>query len=207
MSSIVKRGSAQLYGKLLILFPARYRKRYEKPMVQTFEDMLASEQSSLGRAIIWLRVLVDLPISAAKECISNGKGIAMTRNIKLVFGGVVLLLLLANGASWWFGNEHSRRTAGVEKVSVAEMADAMQADHFYSSYGNTGLLFKGVVSNVQQKSNVALVTFATSRPYSVSCQFVQAGSIRKGDTLSVAAPGGSAERLPHGVLLHNCLKN
>jgi hypothetical protein len=207
MGLIAKRRPAELYGKLLILYPARYRRQYEKPMVQTFDDMLKGEQSQLGRFGIWLRVLWDLPVSAAKEHITNGKDLPMNRNIKILFGGIVLLLLLANGASFWFGSLHSRQTSGIEKVSTAQIADAMQGDHFYSSYGNAGLLFTGRVTGIRQKGNTALVSFETDRPYSVTCQFVHAGQVKKGDSLSIAAPGGSAERLPHGVLLHNCLTN
>jgi hypothetical protein len=127
--------------------------------------------------------------------------------MKLVFAGIIALLIIANCLSFWLGNMHARQATGIEKVTPAQLADAMQADDFYSSYGNAGLLFDGTAKSIQRKGNAALVTFATNRPYSVTCQFPQAPSLKAGDTISVAAPGGSAERQPHGVLLHDCVSD
>lgn len=206
MGFIAKRGPTEIYGKLLVLYPARYRQKYEKPMVQTFDDMLKDEPRAFKKSLIWARTLLDLPISAAKEHLTDGKELVMNRKMKFIFGGVIVLLLLANGASWWYGNLHSRQTSGIEKVSVAQLADAMESDSFYSSYGNAGLLFTGNVSDVQKNGDTALVTFSSNGSYAVTCQFVHGSQIKNGDMLSVAAPGGSAERLKNGVLLHNCLE-
>ncbi len=209
MGFTVNRRAAEIYGKLLVLYPANYRKRYSDPMVQTFDDMLKGEDSHLGKAVIWLRALLDLPMSAVKEHLTSGKGLEMkmSRNVKILFSGVVLVLLLANGFSWWFGNLHSRQTSGISQVSVAQIAEAMQDDHFFNSYGNTTLLFRANVADIQSQSKGVLVTFQSNQAYSVSCLFPDDGQIGKGSSLSVAAPGGSAERQPHGVLLHKCVTN
>lgn len=207
MGYTAKKAPGGLYGKLLVLYPAPYRKRYGQPMVQTFSDMLDDQPSRLGKTIIWTKALMDLPVSAMKEHLTNGKVIPMNRNTKLFLGGIILILLLGNGVSWWYGNLHSRQTSGVEKVSVSQLAGAMQDDSFYSTYGNTALLFSGKVSSVQTQGQVALVSFQTNRPYSLSCQFPNTSQIAKGQTISVAAPGGSAERQQNGVLLHDCVEN
>src|SRR5947209_4638351 len=95
----------------------------------------------------------------------------MNRKLKFVYGIFIVLLLLANVASFWFGNLHSRQAMSVARVKVSELADAMQGDHFYSSYGDSALLFKAKVLSVSAQNGVAVVKFQTNRPYSVSCQF------------------------------------
>lgn len=175
-------------------------------MIQTFDDMLEGEPHKLKKLVIWARALLELPISAAKEHLTDGKELTVSRKTKFILGAIIALLLLANIASWWYGNLHSRQTSGVEKVSVAQLANAMKGDSFYSSYGNAGLVFTGDVSGVRKSGNTALVTFTSDSSYAITCQFVHGRQIKVGDMLSVAAPGGSAERLKGGVLLHNCLE-
>lgn len=207
MGSTARSRSSGLYGSLVKIFPRSFQKHYSATMVQTFNDLLQAESSQFGRLKVWFRALIDLPVSAAKEHITNGKDIGMSRNMKIVFGAVVVLLLLANGASWWFGNLHARGNEGIEKVTVAQLADAMQQDSFYYTYGDTAVLFQAKVASITTKDNAALVTFTTNRPYSLTCQFPQRVTAKAGQSLSVAAPAGSAERQPHGVLLHNCVQN
>lgn len=196
-----------IYAKLVGLYPESYRRQYGGPMVQTFDDMLGAEPSKAKRALIWARAMIDLPSSALKEHLTNGKGIAMNRTTKIVISVVALALIFANGASFWFGNLHARQSVGIVKVSPTQLADAMQRDGFYRQYGDAAVLFTGKVVNIQQKNSVTVTTFATSSTYALECQFNGEGQIKVGDTLSVAAPGGSAERLPKAVLLHDCLKN
>ena len=192
----------EVYSKLLYLYPVRYRQQYARPMVQTFDDMLDGEASKLARVAIWGRTLVDLPASATKEHLTNGANITMSRNVKIILAGVVVLLLIANIGSYWFGNLHARQVAGIQRVTPAEMADAMQQDNFYSNYGGAALLFSGTITSINEKNGMSLAVINTGRPYSVTCQFTT--PVSSGETISIAAPGGSAERLPQGVLLHNC---
>ncbi|MBW4061143.1 hypothetical protein HJC99_01035 [Candidatus Saccharibacteria bacterium] len=173
-------------------------------MTQTFDDMLAGEPNHLARMAIWGRALVDLPASAAKEHLTNGVDMNMGRNLKIIIGGVIAALVIGNIASFWVGNLHARRTQGIQQVSVAQLADAMQQDGFYSSYGDATVLFTATVASTQQNNGVTLATFVTGRPYAVTCQFTTPVSV--GQTLGVAAPGGSAERQTKGVLLHGCAK-
>ena len=196
-----------IYAKLVGLYPKSYRQRYGQPMVQTFDDMLEAEPSTARRAVIWARALIDLPSSVLKEHVTNGRGITMNRNTKIIITVAAFVLIFANGASFWFGNLHARQAVGIERVSPTQLADAMLHDSFYSHYGDAALLFSGKVINVQQKNTVTIATFETNSAYALECQFSGVGQIKLGDTMSIAAPGGSAERLPHGVLLHNCLKN
>lgn len=199
--------SRDVFAKLVNLYPAAYRRRYGKPMVQTFEDMLAAEPGKTGRLAVWVRTLRDLPKSIIKEHITDGRGFAMSRNTKLVVAGVVSILILANAVSFWFGVLHSRQDTSVQSVTTAQLADAMQQDGFYSTYGNAALLFRGKVSAVHTQGGKTVATFETGRPYVVECQFTDQKDVKIGATLSVAAPAGSAKRLPQGVLLYDCVQS
>jgi hypothetical protein len=207
MGFIVKPSPVGIYGTLLHVYPQSFRKHYGTTMVQTFDDMLENERSSIGRLRIWTITLIDMPFSAAKEHITNGGGISMNRNFKLLLGAALVAILIVGAGSWWFGNLHARRNVGIERVTPAQLADAMQQDGFYSTYGDAAVLFSGKVSSVTERNNAALVTFTTGRPYGLTCQFASNVSVKSGQTLSIAAPAGSAERQTKGVLLHNCLIN
>lgn len=199
--------SSGVYAKLVNMYPASYRQRYGQPMVQTFDDMLEAEPSRIGKLVIWSRALWELPGSLLKEYVTDGKGIIMSRNTKLLLTGIAAVLLLANGASYWFGILHARAAVGIEHVTPTQLADAMQQDDFYSTYANTAVLFSGHVTAIQKKDNVTIATFKTDHAFALECQFPASPQIISGESIAVAAPAGSADRLQHGVMLHNCVKN
>lgn len=207
MGFIVKPKSSEVYGALIHIYPQSFQKHYSTTMIQTFDDMLEAEETSRGRFNLWMRALIDLPFSATKEHLTNGKDLVMTRNMKYIIIGALVAIVLVGLAAFWEGNLNARTTVVVERVTVAQLADAMQQDNFYSTYGDTAVLFSGKIESVKVKNNASLVTFSSSRPYTVVCQFPIAGNYIAGQTISVAAPAGSAERQPHGVLLHECIAN
>lgn len=207
MGYSVKPLQTGLYGSLLRLYPQPFRQKYSSTMEQTFADMLQAEQSKWGRTMLWARALVDLPISAGKEHLTNGKDFYMNRNTKLILAGAVVAIIVVGLAAFWKGNLYARSNVGIVKVSSAQLADAMQQDDFYSTYGDSVVLFTSKVSSVKTQGNASLVTFATSRPYKVTCQFPKSVSFSDGQEISVVAPAGSADRETSGVLLHNCLQN
>ena len=207
MGSIVKPRAVEIYGALLYIYPPSFRKHYSATMAQTFDDMLAGESTWVGRGLVWIRTLVDLPLSAGREYITKGREIPMNRNTKFMLAGVIAAILIAGAGSFWFGTLRARQSIAIERVSVGELADAMQQDSFYSTYGDTALLFSGKVASLKSGSNVTLVTFTTNRPYNLVCQFPATINAKVGQTLSVGAPGGSADREASGVLLHDCILN
>ena len=207
MGLTVKPKPVGVYGALIHLYPQAFQKQYSITMQQTFADMLEEEHGAFRRIIIWTRALIDLPMSAFKEHLTNGKDIIMNRNTKLIIGAALLAIILVGLASFWEGNLRSRANIGIVRVSTAQLADAMLQDDFYSTYADTVVLFSGKVASVSTEGSDSLVTFNTGRPYAVVCQFPKAVTYASGQTVSVAAPAGSAERQAHGVLLHNCLAN
>lgn len=199
--------SSGIYAALLHAYPRSFREHYAGTMVQTFDDMLEAEPSWLGRFRIWTRTLVNLPFSAGKQHLTTKEELNMNRNMKLVILSSAVAVLIVGIGSFWFGNLHARQTAGVEKVKVAQLADAMQKDNFYGKYGSATVIFSARVASTTYKNNVTLVNFTTNRPYDVTCQFPHDITAKIGQSLSVVAPAGSADRLKHGVLLHGCVEN
>jgi hypothetical protein len=175
--------SGRLYGTLLRAYPLSFRQHYGTSMQQTFNDMLHAEPSRAARLVIWARALLDLPLSASKEHITNGKDIIMNRTTKYIIAAALGAILIVGAGSFLFGSLHAKQTKGVERVTISQL------------------------NTVTRSDNATLVTFATGRPYSLTCQFASTLAVRSGQTIAVAAPAGSAERQPHGVLLHNCLQN
>lgn len=55
------------YEKLLKLYPKAYRDKYGAEILQTLEDMLDDQPTSLGRAKVWLRTFLDLPIDVFNQ--------------------------------------------------------------------------------------------------------------------------------------------
>ncbi len=131
----------------------------------------------------------------------------MKRTTTYILAGVLLAVLLVGLASFWEGSIHASKTSSIQRVTVGQLADAMQQDHFYTTYGNAALLFRGRVSDTKLHGNTSLVTFTTGRPYDVVCQFPKSVSYRMGQTISVIATGGSAVRQASGVLLRSCVEN
>jgi hypothetical protein len=55
----------KLYSKFIGLYPAPYRQRYRSEMLQTLADMLDDPDNS--KAAVWLRAILDLPLSLTKQ--------------------------------------------------------------------------------------------------------------------------------------------
>lgn len=93
------------YSKLLKLYPAPYQKEYGEQTLQTLADML--DDPHAGKAAVWTRTIVDLPLSLAKQNLIYAGGIMKNETpnyIKLnsVIGAALLLpffaALIANGS-------------------------------------------------------------------------------------------------------------
>lgn len=130
----------------------------------------------------------------------------MSRNVKLLIAALVVAIIVVGLAAFWAGILQARKTATVVKVTPAQMADAMQADHFFSSYGGAAVLFRGVVASSTFNNGQTTVVYKTGRPYSVVCELSGSVTVRTGQSMAVVAPAGAASRQPSGVLLHHCVQ-
>ena len=73
--------SIQLYGWLLLAYPQEFRRAFRDQMLQVFRDCYRAEARSGSLPSFWLRTLLDLVLTAAKErADSTGtKGMFMNR--------------------------------------------------------------------------------------------------------------------------------
>ena len=59
--------SYRLYGLLLFAYPAEFRREFGNEMLQVFRDCYRTEARARSLPSFWLRTLVDLVLTAAKE--------------------------------------------------------------------------------------------------------------------------------------------
>jgi len=92
--------SARFYGLLLFAYPAEFRRQFGLQMLQVFRDCYRAEASDGSLPRFWLRTLVDLVFTAAKERSDNSgrEGVLMNRRsdgmIMLVAFGIIVIALL-----------------------------------------------------------------------------------------------------------------
>jgi hypothetical protein len=61
-----------IYKQALKLLPTGYRDRYGEPMVRTLEDMMSDQTTVMGQWNVWLRTMLDLPITTAYQYVQIG---------------------------------------------------------------------------------------------------------------------------------------
>lgn len=88
------------YRVALRLYPSAYRRQYGEQMLQTLADMLDDQPDRASKAMVWLRVGSELPLSIVNENISNIGERAMNRlalitNKRLV-GGLAAALVIVS---------------------------------------------------------------------------------------------------------------
>jgi amino acid permease len=61
-----------IYKQALKVLPVAYRDRYGEPMVRTLEDMIAAQTTTAAKWNVWLRTMLDLPITTAYQYVQTG---------------------------------------------------------------------------------------------------------------------------------------
>jgi len=67
MSDSYLKVSSRFYGWLLIAYPPEFRREFGGQMLQVFRDCYRAEANSGSLVMFWLRVLLDLVLTATKE--------------------------------------------------------------------------------------------------------------------------------------------
>lgn len=119
---------------------------------------------------------------------------------------VVQIYALA-GCSLFREPSPTPRPTTVAQVTADDVAQAMDNDAFYSTYGQTTLLIRGTVAALDPQPGHFTVTLATSVRTQVLCDLGgQAPPIKVGDVITVrsADPGNDVSRQDAAVLIHNC---
>jgi hypothetical protein len=130
----------------------------------------------------------------------------MKRYRWLIIAVVVLIAAAASIGGFVLGDIHSVKGIAVKRATPHQLAEAMKGDHFYSDYRSAALLVSGMVASVGRRSGHLVVGFQTDSAYGVSCELGAATpSPSVGATFTVVTVGQAAERLPAGVVLHDCV--
>src|SRR4051812_47204022 len=117
----------------------------------------------------------------------------MKKTIWFVMGFAGLLLL--GGGFFFWGSSDTVRSLVFKRVTPAQVANAMQDDHFYASYRQSTLIVRGQVSAVAKVKGVNRVTFRTPTPYTTWCSLAPTATVPKpGDTVTFLSEGGLALR-------------
>ena len=97
--------SYRIYGWLLLAYPPEFRRRFGDEMLQVFRDCSRDEARTRTLAVFWLRTVLDLILTAAKERTdrSGREGVLVNRRREvtamLACFGIILIaaLLLSYG--------------------------------------------------------------------------------------------------------------
>ncbi len=99
------------------------------------------------------------------------------------------------------------RPTSVAQVSPDQIAQAMQADSFYATYGSSELIVTGTVASVEPQGDGERVEFVMAGAMKVQCQLSSSPSnLQPGEkiTARITDPRHNVVRQDGGVLLNNC---
>ena len=122
-----------------------------------------------------------------------------------LLAALALLLLAACGI--FREPQATLRPTTVVQVTADDVAQAMDEDRFYSTYGQTTLLVRGTVAALDPQPNHFTVTLATGVRTKVLCDLgSQTPSVHVGDVITVrsADPENDVQRQDAAVLIKNC---
>jgi hypothetical protein len=118
----------------------------------------------------------------------------------------LLALAVASGIAFFAGDSYAVRSLTIRHASPAALGNAMQQDHFYSSYRESTLVVTAPVRQVTRTAGRQTVRLASDSAYTVSCRMVPGSPrLQPGQSVTFITEGASADREPRGVLLNSCL--
>jgi hypothetical protein len=124
----------------------------------------------------------------------------------LIVAGLLLVIVAAGVGGFLLGDLHAVKGISVMRATPHQLAEAMKQDRFFSDYRQSALLVTGTIASVTQGDGHLLVAFKTGSTYGTACDLgALTAAPRVGQTFTVLTVGQAAERLPAGVLLHDCV--
>jgi hypothetical protein len=87
--------SSQLYGWLLFAYPTEFRHEFGHQMIQLFRDCYRAEARNGSLLSFWLRTLLDLVLTAAKERAYSSRkdDVIMNRNPLALVGAIAIIII------------------------------------------------------------------------------------------------------------------
>lgn len=132
---------------------------------------------------------------------------ARRRAVRVLAGLTALVCVAGVGAAAYFvGGADALSSLSVQRVTPTELARAMRADTFYSSFRESSLVLHGVVSSVSSDHGATIIAFKTTTPFGVSCRLRPTETApTSGTAITVVSEGNNAVRSTAEVLLTGCL--
>jgi hypothetical protein len=125
----------------------------------------------------------------------------MRRSRILLTLAILVLFVGVGAAAFFLGDTHAVQAMTVRRATPNDVAEAMKADRFFSTYRENTLILQGTVVS----ASATTLGLETGSDYSLTCALPGPdASVHVGDTVTVLAEGASAERQPSGVLLREC---
>jgi hypothetical protein len=93
------------------------------------------------------------------------------------------------------------------RLTADQVAQAMQQDAFFSTYGQNSLLIQGTVVSINRNGSDLIVILDSTVPTKVECDLGNHESaVHVGETITILSenPGSDASRDAGMVLLRNC---
>jgi hypothetical protein len=124
----------------------------------------------------------------------------------LIVAGLLLVIVAAGVGGFLLGDVHAVKGISLMRATPHQLAEAMRQDRFFSDYRQSALLVTGTIASVTRGTDHLIVAFRTGSTFSASCDLsALTAAPRVGETLTVLTVGQAAERLPAGVVLHDCV--
>jgi hypothetical protein len=101
----------KIYQQILRAYPASYRDKYERQMLETAEDMLADARTPYQKITVFVRLAIDTPVSVTKQQFASVGGImtnqtpTYVKQSSLVSGALLLpffVLIVVNALTHIF---------------------------------------------------------------------------------------------------------
>jgi|SRR5579859_995039 len=124
-----------------------------------------------------------------------------------LLAGLAMLAALLAACSVFRQALPTPRPTTVAQVTADQVAQAMENDEFYSTYGHTTLLVQGTVAAVDPQPAHFTITLATGIRTKVLCDLgQQTPSIKVGDAVTIrsADPENDVARQDAAVFIKNC---
>ncbi|MDE2802803.1 MAG: ATP-binding cassette domain-containing protein, partial [Chloroflexota bacterium] len=86
--------SERVYRALLVAYPREFRGEFGDQMVQLYRDRMRRDAGGVRVLILWMRLILDLAVSALKEHaggsgMSRGRPVIETESLTKIYGSIV----------------------------------------------------------------------------------------------------------------------
>src|SRR5437868_8371440 len=110
----------------------------------------------------------------------------MRRHRLLLIIALLIMFVGVGAAAFFLGDTHAIQTMTVRRATPTNVAEAMKADRFFSTYRENTLILRGTVVS----ASATTLGLRTGSDYSLTCTLTAPdASVHVGDAVTVVAEG------------------